>query len=105
MKAVHPHPLSGPAQDGGPAAIHPHKGALELSKNVQIYKACEDRAARLDALQHQSQDEDVVADAGKDLIEINMVKRFLKEKSDETWGASGGPLRRSFCSNAICSIE
>jgi len=74
------------------------KISIELSKAdfVQIFKACEDRAARLDALQHQSQDEDVVADAGNDLIEINMIKRSLKAKADETWGASGWTTSEEF---------
>lgn len=74
------------------------KISVELSKDdfIQIYKACEDRAATLDALQRQSPDEDVVADAGNDLIEINMLKRFLKEKADETWGASGWTTSEEF---------
>lgn len=74
------------------------KISLELSKDdfIQIYKACEDRAAKLDALQRQSQDEDVVADAENDLIEINTVKRSLKEKVDETWGASGWTTSEEF---------
>jgi hypothetical protein len=74
------------------------KISLELSKDdfIQIYKACEDRATRLDALQNKSQDEDVIADAGNDLIEINMVKRFLKAKADELWGPSGWTTSEEF---------
>ena len=64
---------------------------LELSKNdfVQLFKACEDRRNKLDALQRESENEDIIADAGNDLIEINMVLRALKAKADENWGETG----------------
>ena len=64
---------------------------LNLSKDdfINIYKACEDRRAKLDNLQRTSDDEDVIADAGNDLVEINMILKELKSKSDEAWGASG----------------
>ena len=70
---------------------HSQKLVLELSKSdfVQLFKACEDRQAKLDALQRQSDDEDVVADAGNDLIEINMVARALKQSADQLWGETG----------------
>ena len=64
---------------------------LNLSKDdfINIYKACEDRRAKLDNLQRTSDDEDVIADAGNDLVEINMILKELKSKADEAWGASG----------------
>jgi len=64
---------------------------LSLSKDdfIKIFKACEDRREKLDGLQRTSNDEDVVADAGNDLVEINMLIRELKAKADETWGNSG----------------
>lgn len=64
---------------------------LSLSKNnfINIFKACEDRSKKLDDLQRTSSDEDIVADAGNDLVEINMIIRELKSKADETWGESG----------------
>jgi hypothetical protein len=65
--------------------------SLMLSKSdfINIYKACEDRKEKLDRTQRESNDEDVVADAGNDLIEINMMLRELREKADEIWGESG----------------
>jgi hypothetical protein len=65
--------------------------SLMLSKSdfVNLYKACEDRKEKLDRIQRESADEDEVADAGNDLIEINMLLRELKAKADETWGMSG----------------
>jgi hypothetical protein len=65
--------------------------SLMLSKSdfINIYKACEDRKEKLDRTQRESNDEDVVADAGNDLIEINMMLRELREKADEIWGGSG----------------
>lgn len=64
---------------------------LNLSKDdfVNIYKSCEDRRDKLDNLQKTSTDEDVIADAGNDLIEINMIIRELKAKADEVWGEEG----------------
>ena len=64
---------------------------LNFSKDdfINIYKACEDRRAKLDNLQRTSDDEDVIADAGNDLVEINMILKELKSKADEAWGASG----------------
>jgi hypothetical protein len=64
---------------------------LKLSKDdfINIYKACEDRRDKLDSLQRTSNDEDVIADAGNDLIEINMIIRMLKEEADSLWGDSG----------------
>ncbi len=65
--------------------------ALDLTKGefIHLYKACEDRAAKLDALQRQSSDEDVVADAGNDLVEIRMLMRSIKAQADAIWGESG----------------
>jgi hypothetical protein len=65
--------------------------SLMLSKRdfVNLYKACEDRKEKLDRIQRESADEDEVADAGNDLIEINMLLREPKDKADETWGMSG----------------
>lgn len=67
------------------------KISLELSKDdfINIYKACEDRVEKLDALQRESEDEDVIADAGNDLVEINMIMRFLKSQADAAWGEPG----------------
>lgn len=65
--------------------------SLKLSKDdfINIYKACEDRRDKLDSLQRTSDDEDIIADAGNDLIEINMIIRMLKEEADSLWGDSG----------------
>ena len=65
--------------------------SLRLSTNdfVNIFKACEDRRDKLDTLQKTSEDEDVIAEAGNDLIEISMIIRKLKEEADELWGESG----------------
>lgn len=65
--------------------------SLCLSKDdfINIFKACEDRRDKLDSLQRTSDDEDVIADAGNDLIEINMIIRKLKEEADTLWGDSG----------------
>ena len=67
------------------------KISLDLSKDdfIQIYKACLDRREKLDRLQKESEDEDVVADAGNDLVEINMVIGELKVRADQNWGDSG----------------
>lgn len=64
---------------------------LNLSKDdfINIFKACEDRRAKLHQLQTTSNDEDVIADAGNDLIEINMIIKELKSKADELWGKTG----------------
>lgn len=64
---------------------------LNLSKDdfINIYKACEDRRDKLDHIQRTSDDEDKIADAGNDLVEINMIIRELKSKADEIWGKSG----------------
>jgi len=64
---------------------------LNLSKGdfVHILKACEDRREKLDHLQRTSDNEDVIAEAGNDLVEINMIIRDLKSKADEVWGESG----------------
>lgn len=64
---------------------------LNLSKDdfINIFKACEDRREKLDRLQRTSDNEDVIADAGNDLVEINMIIKELKSKADETWGVSG----------------
>lgn len=64
---------------------------LSLSKDdfINIYKACEDRKEKLDILQRKSNDEDIVADAGNDLVEINMIIKELTELANETWGESG----------------
>jgi hypothetical protein len=64
---------------------------LTLSKSdfVNVYKACEDRREKLDRIQRESNDEDEIADAGNDLIEMNMLLRELKAKADEAWGATG----------------
>lgn len=63
--------------------------ALSKSDFVHVYKACQDRQAKLDHVQRTSDDEDVVADAGNDLIEINMIIRCLKTEADAVWGQSG----------------
>lgn len=70
---------------------HSQKLSLELSKSdfVQIFKACEDRQSNLAALQRQSDDDDVIADAGNDLIEIGMIMRMLRQSADELWGETG----------------
>lgn len=64
---------------------------LNLSKDdfINIFKACEDRREKLDRLQRTSDDEDVIADAGNNLVEINMIIKELKSQADETWGESG----------------
>jgi len=64
---------------------------LNLSKDdfINILKACEDRRAKLHQLQTTSNDEDVIADAGNDLVEINMLIKELKSKADELWGKTG----------------
>jgi hypothetical protein len=64
---------------------------LNLSKAdfVHIFKACEDRREKLDHLQRTSDNEDVIAEAGNDLVEINMIIRDLKSRADEVWGESG----------------
>ena len=65
--------------------------SLELSKSdfITLYKACEDRRDKLDRIQRESGDEDEIADAGNDLVEINMLLRELKQKADSIWGESG----------------
>jgi hypothetical protein len=65
--------------------------SLELSKDgfINIYKACLDRKERLEQIESTSEDEDVIADAGNDLIEINMILKELKEKADNQWGVNG----------------
>ena len=65
--------------------------SLKLSKDdfVNIFKACEDRRDKLDSLQRTSGDEDVIADAGNNLIEVNMIIQRLKEEADALWGESG----------------
>jgi hypothetical protein len=65
--------------------------SLNLSKSdfIHIFKACENRREKLDQLQRTSRDEDEVAEAGNDLVEINMIIRELKSKADETWGETG----------------
>ncbi len=64
---------------------------LSFSKDdfITIFKACEDRNEKLDKLQSTSNNEDVIADAGNDLIEINMLIRKLKSNADEVWGEAG----------------
>lgn len=64
---------------------------LNLSKDdfIIIFKACEDRREKLDRPQRTSDNEDVIADAGNNLVEINMIIKELKSKADETWGVSG----------------
>lgn len=64
---------------------------LQLSKSdfINIFKACEDRRIKLDQLQRTSSNEDVIADSGNDLIEINMILKELKKKADEAWGVEG----------------
>ncbi len=64
---------------------------ITLSKDdfINIFKACEDRKEKLNKIQHESSDEDEIADAGNDLVEINLVIRSLKEKADNLWGESG----------------
>lgn len=51
-----------------------------------IYKACEERRDKLDHIQRTSDDEDKIANTGKDLVEISMIIRELKYKADEVWG-------------------
>ena len=65
--------------------------SLRLPKDdfVNICKACEDSRDKLDRLQRTSDDEDVIADAGNDLVEIDMILRELKSRADELWGAKG----------------
>jgi hypothetical protein len=65
--------------------------SLELSKDdfINIYKACLDRKERLEETESTSNDEDLIADAGNDLIEINMILKDLKEKADKQWGDNG----------------
>jgi len=64
---------------------------LTLSKDdfIHLFKACEDRREKLDRLQKASNDEDEIADAGNDLLEINILIRELRSRADEAWGASG----------------
>ena len=64
---------------------------ISLSKDdfISIFKACEDRREKLNPLQRTSDNEDVIADASNDLIEINMIIRDLKSKADEVWGNTG----------------
>jgi hypothetical protein len=40
-------------------------------------------------LQRTSDNEDVIADAGNDLVEINMLIRELRSKADEVWRDNG----------------
>jgi hypothetical protein len=65
--------------------------ALDLSKDdfIQIFRSCLDRREKLDRLQRESEDEDVIADAGIDLVELNMVIDALKSKADQNWGETG----------------
>lgn len=65
------------------------KIALKKSDFVHIFKACEDRREKLDRIQRESDDEDEVADAGNDLVEINMILQSLKEKANSVWGEEG----------------
>ena len=64
---------------------------LNLSKDdfINIFKACADRRKKLDGLQRTSDNEDVIAAAGNDLVEISMIIRELKSRANETWGESG----------------
>lgn len=64
---------------------------LTLSKDefIALYKACEDRQQKLDHTQRTSDDEDAIADAGNDLVEIGMTLRRLKEMADDAWGETG----------------
>ena len=64
---------------------------LNLSKDdfISIFKACEDRREKLDHLQRTSDNEDVIAEAGNDLVEINMIIKELKSKANEVWGQTG----------------
>ena len=64
---------------------------LTFSKDdfINIFKACEDRREKLDRLQRTANDEDVIAEAGNDLVEINMILKELKSKADELWGHAG----------------
>lgn len=64
---------------------------LSLSKDdfIHIFKACEDRREKLDHLQRTSGNEDVIADAGNDLVEINMIIKEMKSKADDVWGENG----------------
>lgn len=64
---------------------------ITLSKDdfVTIFKACEDRRDKLDRLQQESNNEDERADAGNDLIEVNLILKGLKQKADSRWGEHG----------------
>jgi hypothetical protein len=64
---------------------------IELSKDdfINIFKACEDRSQKLSQIERTSDNENEIADAGNDLIEINMILRELKEKADFQWGENG----------------
>jgi len=65
--------------------------SLELSKDefIHIYKACLDRKEKLESIESTSDDEDVIADAGNDLIEINIILKELKRTADSQWGVNG----------------
>jgi hypothetical protein len=64
---------------------------IEISKDdfINIFKACLDRKDRLEQIESTSDDEDEIADAGNDLIEINMIIKELKAKADNQWGVDG----------------
>lgn len=65
--------------------------SFELSKDdfINIYKACLDRKDKLEQIESTSDDEDEIADAGNDLIEINIILKELKMKADNQWGVNG----------------
>lgn len=70
---------------------------LNLSKDdfIIIFRACEDRRAKLHQLQTTSNDEDVIADAGNDLIEITMIIKNLNQKGTSSGVKRGGRLQMS----------
>jgi hypothetical protein len=43
----------------------------------------------LNKIESTFDDEDVIADTGNELIEINMILKELKEKADNQWGVNG----------------
>jgi len=67
----------------------PIEFTFSKSDFVHIFKACEDRKEKLDKIQHESSDEDEIADAGNDLVEINMIIRELRDHANKVWGESG----------------
>jgi hypothetical protein len=79
--------LKDPPPLPGISSSHPRVN-LDLSQTdfVHVLKACYDRQAKLDTIQRTSADEDLVADAGNDLVLIGMIIRHLEQKANEQLG-------------------